>query len=133
MDWLEILNQIFQMVIIPLLGAGTLYLVSLINTKKKELEQRIESEKAKEYLDMLDATITDCVITTTQTYVQALKDKNAFTIEAQKEALRRTYTAVMGILTEDAKEYLNKSVADLESYILSKIESNVVTTKIYTK
>ena len=133
MDWLEILNQIFQIVIIPLLGAGTLYLVSLINTKKKELEQRIESEKAKEYLDMLDATITDCVITTTQTYVQALKDKNAFTIEAQKEALRRTYTAVMGILTEDAKEYLNKSVADLESYILSKIESNVVTTKIYTK
>lgn len=133
MDWLEILSQIFQVVIIPLLGAGTLYLVSLINTKKKELEQRIENEKAKEYLDMLEATITDCVIATTQTYVQALKDKNAFTIEAQKEALRRTYTAVMGILTEDAKEYLNKSVADLESYILSKIEANVVTTKIYIK
>ena len=133
MDWLEILSQIFQVVIIPLLGAGTLYLVSLINTKKKELEQRIENEKAKEYLDMLETTITDCVIATTQTYVQALKDKNAFTIEAQKEALRRTYTAVMGILTEDAKEYLNKSVADLESYILSKIEANVVTTKIYIK
>ena len=133
MDWLEILSQIFQVVIIPLLGAGTLYLVSLINTKKKELEQKIESEKAKEYLDILETTITDLVIATTQTYVQALKDKNAFTIEAQKEALRRTYTAVMGILTEDAKEYLNKSVADLESYILSKIEANVVTTKIYIK
>lgn len=133
MDWLEILSQIFQAVIIPLLGAGTLYLVSLINTKKKELEQKIESEKAKEYLDMLETTITDCVIATTQTYVQALKDKNAFTIEAQKEALHRTYTAVMGILTEDAKEYLNKSIADLESYILSKIEANVVTTKIYTR
>ena len=129
MDWLEILSQIFQVVIIPLLGAGTLYLVSLINTKKKELEQRIESEKAKEYLDMLERTITDCVIATTQTYVQALKDKNAFTIEAQKEALRRTYTAVMGILTEDAKEYLTLAIGDLEVYVTNRIESTVTQVK----
>lgn len=131
MDWLEILSQIFQVVIIPLLGAGTLYLVSLINTKKKELEQRIESEKAKEYLDMLEATITDCVLATTQTYVDALKAQGKFDLEAQKEALRKTYNAVLNILTEDAKEYLYKSVADLEGYILSKIEANVVTTKVY--
>jgi hypothetical protein len=131
MDWLEILSQIFQVVIIPLLGTGTLYLVSLINTKKKELEQRIESEKAKEYLDMLEATITDCVLATTQTYVDALKAQGKFDLEAQKEALRKTYNAVLNILTEDAKEYLYKSVADLEGYILSKIEANVVTTKVY--
>jgi hypothetical protein len=39
----------------------------------------------------------------------------------------------MGILTEDAKKYLYKGVADLESYILNKIEEEVVTTKVFNK
>lgn len=133
MNWMEIVAQIFQVVIFPLLGAGTLYLVALINTKKKELQQRIESEKGKEYLDLLENTITSCVITTTQTYVQALKEQGAFDADAQKEAFRRTYDAVMAILTEEAKLYLNKMVADLEGYVLNKIESNVAMTKSYVQ
>lgn len=133
MDWLELLSQIFQVAIIPLLGAGTLYLISLINTKKKELQDRFDNEKIKEYLDMLGDTITTCVMATTQTYVDSLKKQGKFDAEAQKEALSRTYNAVMGILTEDAKKYLYKGVADLESYILNKIEEEVVTTKIFNK
>jgi len=35
---------------------------------------------------MLDDTITKCVIATNQTYVDSLKDKNAFDKAAQEEA-----------------------------------------------
>ena len=133
MDWLKILYQIFQVAIIPLIGAGALYLIAFINTKKKELQDRLDNEKMKEYLDMLGNTITTCVMATTQTYVDTLKKQSKFDLEAQKEALNRTYNAVMGILTEDAKKYLYKGIADLESYILNKIEEEVITTKIFTK
>ena len=74
---------------------------------------------------MLDKTITDCVIATNQTYVEALKDKDAFTAEAQKEAFNKTYNAVLAILSDDAKEYLTNAFGDLEAYIKSKIEAEV--------
>ena len=131
MDWFEILTQLFQIVIFPLLGAVTLYLISLINAKKKELQEKINNEKFKKYLDMLDETITSCVIATTQTYVQSLKEQGKFDVEAQKTALNKTFNTVMAILSEDAKEYLQEGIADLEGYILNKIENDVATTKIY--
>lgn len=131
MDWFEILTQLFQIVIFPLLGAVTLYLISLINAKKKELQDKTNNEKFKKYLDMLDETITSCVIATTQTYVQSLKEQGKFDTEAQKTALNKTFSAVMAILSEDAKEYLQEGISDLEGYILNKIENDVATTKIY--
>jgi hypothetical protein len=131
MDWFELLTQLFQIVIFPLLGAITLYLISLINAKKKELQDKINNEKFKKYLDMLDETITSCVIATTQTYVQNLKEQGKFDAEAQKTALNKTFSAVMAILSEDAKQYLQEGISDLEGYILNKIENDVATTKIY--
>lgn len=131
MNWLDILYQIFQVVVLPLLGAGTLYIISLINAKKKEIEQNVENEKIKEYLNLLEQTITNCVLTTTETYVKALKEAGSFDLEAQKIAFNKTYTAVMKILTDDAKIYLTKAVGDLEEYIINQIEAEVVTTKKY--
>lgn len=65
MDWLSLLNDIFQVAVIPLIGAGALYLIAFINAKTKELKEKHNNEKAHEYLDMLNTTITDCVIATT--------------------------------------------------------------------
>ena len=78
---------------------------------------------------MLDTTITDCIRATNQTYVNSLKEQGAFDKEAQKKAFKQTYDAVMAILTEDAKEYLNEAINDLNTYITNKIESGVVVVK----
>lgn len=125
MNWLEILNTIFQVAIIPLLIAGTAYLVSLISAKTKQIKDKTENDTVDKYLGMLEDTITKAVIATTQTYVEALKGKNAFDEAAQKEAFTRTYNAVLAVLTEDAKKYLTTAVGDLESYITTRIEYNV--------
>ena len=74
---------------------------------------------------MLSNTISDCVIATNQTYVEALKKENAFTTEAQKEAFKLTYDAVMSVLTDDAKTYLTSIYGDLTAYITTKIEAEV--------
>lgn len=125
MDWANIVEQIFTVVIIPLLGALTLWLISYIHAKRDKLKQELSNETLDKYIDMLDNTITNCVLATTQTYVEALKKKGKFDLEAQKTALQQTYDNVMKILTEDAKVYLETAVGDLNQYILNKIEAEV--------
>lgn len=122
---MNILSELFEIVVFPLLGVGTLYLVFLIKAKISELKLKHESELAKKYFDMLDKTICDAVIATNQTYVEALKKEGKFDAEAQKKAFKQTYDTVMKLLTADAKEYLQTAVADLTVYINTRIESEV--------
>ena len=122
---MEILQQIFELCVVPLLGILTTYLVKLIRKKNEELDAKVSKEVSKKYIDMLADTITDCVISTNQTYVDALKEANAFDKEAQKKAFELTYNKIMNVLTEDAKEYLTTVYGDLEIYITTKIESEV--------
>ena len=129
MDWYELLNQIFQVAIIPLIGVLATFLISFIEKKKQEISNKIKNETIKKYLDMLDDTIIACVTATNQTYVEALKNKNAFDEAAQKEALQLTYDAVMAVLTEEAQTYLTEVVGDLQSFVLTKIEAGVAIAK----
>ena len=122
---MEILTLLLEIVIIPLLGALTVYLVTLLKAKTKEITDKIENDKADKYIYMLSDTITKCVIATNQTYVNNLKKENAFTKEAQLKALEMTADAVLAILSDEAKSYLPTIVGDLNTYILTQIESEV--------
>lgn len=129
MEMQEILSLIFQMVIIPILGILTKYAVDLISTKIAELVARTDNDNFDKYLILLNDTISNCVIATNQTYVEALKAQNAFDAEAQKVAFKQTYDAVMSILTEDAKKYLQAALGDLDMYVTNSIESQVNASK----
>ena len=129
MDWMMILSQLFEIVIFPLLAIGTVYLISLIKVKIQELKQKKDNEMYNKYLTMLESTIIDCVISTTQTYVEALKKEGKFDADAQKIAFTKTYTNVMAILNKDAKKYLEEAIGDLETYVYNKIEAEVNLTK----
>lgn len=127
---LNLLQDILEVCIIPLLGVLTAYLVNYIKAKSLELTNKTDSEMADKYIQMLTQTITDCVIATNQTYVETLKKQEAFTKEAQKEAFQKTYDAVMLVLTDDAKDYLAEAYGDLTAYITMKIEAEVNMSKI---
>lgn len=130
MNWLEMLQQIFQICIIPLLGVLTTYLVMFIKNKSAALQEQTDNELYKKYIALLDETITKCVIATNQTYVEALKNKNAFDPEAQKKAFEMTYQSVLAILSKDAQEYLTEAVGDLNAYIVKSIEAQVNANKV---
>lgn len=132
MNWMEMLQKIFEVCIIPLLGILTAYLVAFIRKKSKELEETSDNELYKKYIELLQDTIVRCVIATNQTYVEALKNKNAFDKEAQKEAFKITYESVMAILSDEAKEYLSTVIGDLQTYITKLIEAEVNVNKITT-
>ena len=78
MDKLSILQQIFEVCIIPLLGILTAYIVQYIKAKSNELQTATDNAMADKYIALLTDTITKCVIATNQTYVDSLKNKDAF-------------------------------------------------------
>lgn len=82
MNWMEFAQTIFTVVIIPLLCVLTKYGVAFLSVKCDELREKSNNELHDKYITMLQDTVTDCVLTTTQTYVEALKNKNAFDKEA---------------------------------------------------
>lgn len=124
-EWLDLLFQILEVCVIPLLGILTAFLVKFIKVKSNEITAKVDNDVADKYVNMLANTITECVIATKQTYVEALKKDNIFTAEAQKQAFQMTFDAVMAVLTDEAKDYLVQVYGDLSAYITTKIEAEV--------
>lgn len=125
MDWYTIVQTIFTVVIIPLLIVLTKYGVAFIQAKCDELKAKSDNELHDKYIDMLQDTVINCVLTTTQTYVDSLKNQGSFDVEAQKTAFEMTKNAVLNILTDDAKEYLTNAVSDFDGYLNTLIEATV--------
>lgn len=76
-------------------------------------------------MKFLDDTITSCLRSTNQTFVNILKEKGEFDDEAAEEALEITYQSVLNVLSIEAEQYISKFVGDLELYIKDKIEAKI--------
>ena len=129
-DFQELLKTITQTVLIPLIIALAGYAVKWINAKANEIKAKTKDEKIQKYINMLDGTITAAVIAVNQTYVDALKEKNAFTKEAQEEAFKRVWETVIATMTEEADAYISEVIGDLDEYIRTKIEEAVKENKM---
>ncbi len=125
MNWLELLYQVLELCIIPLLGLATAYFIKWMNAKKEETLIKIDNDMADKYVAMLFDTITACVSATTETYVKALKAEGKFDIEAQKIAFNKTYDAIIATLSDEAKVYLTNIYGDLTTYLTVKIEAEI--------
>lgn len=121
----ELLTQIFQVCIIPLLGVLTTFIIKWINVKSDQIQKNNDNALANKYIQMLTDTINNCVIATNQTYVESLKKQGKFDAEAQKQAFEQTTQAVLTILSQEAKDYLANIYGDLDKYISEKIEASV--------
>ena len=130
MDFVTLVPVIFQMVLIPLLAILTKYTTTWVQIKIDELTQSKNNATFTKYMNLLQSTVIDCVIATNQTYVESLKLQGKFDAEAQKIAFKKTYDAVMLILTEDAVKYLNEALGDLDAYVNTLIEAQVNLQKV---
>ena len=82
MEWMDILTQLFEIVLLPLIGAVAAFLVVLIRRKGAQIANETNNEIEKKYVEMLTETIANCVAATTQTYVDSLKKQGKFDAEA---------------------------------------------------
>ena len=134
---LGLLGSIFEVCIIPLLGILTTFVIAYLKAKKEQILANIEANKTQEekelaekYLNMVEDTVTKCVLATNQTYVDSLKAEGKFDTEAQKIAFNKTLDAVLAILSDDAKNYLTHIFGDLNVFLSNLIESQVKINKI---
>ena len=122
---IEMLSDIFEVCILPLLAVLTGYAVQFIRAKSAETAARTENELAQKYIKMIEKTITDVIIATNQTYTNSLKEQGKFDEEAQKIAFKKSFDAIMAILSDDAKEYIISTTGDINIYLTQMIEAEV--------
>lgn len=121
----ELITQIFEICVIPLLAILTRYVVKFFQAKADALVQNTDNELTAKYTKLISDTISDCVIATNQTYVDSLKQQGKFDAEAQKKAFQDTYNAVVTILSDEVKTYIEETTGDIMTYLNEKIESTV--------
>ena len=65
------------------------------------------------------------VVSTTQTYVEALKKSNQFNTENQKIAFQMSYDTAVSIMTQEAKDFIATAYGSLNGWLTAQIEAAV--------
>ena len=118
MDWAEIGTQIILGIIgVLITGLGTL-ITFLIN-------KYVKNDKLKTILSSLNETVRNAASEVYQTYVEALKDKDMFTEEAQKEALEKALVIIKNNLPTDVMNWVKENYSDIDAYFKSLIEAAI--------
>lgn len=122
---MEMLQQIFEICILPLIGILTTFLIAYINAKKEEIVQKSENQLVDKYTVLIADTVSTCVLATSQTYVDSLKSQGKFDADAQKAAFQQTYSSIVAMLPNEVKKYIEEIYGDLALYLQQKIEAEV--------
>lgn len=121
----EFLFEALQAVILAAVPVLTTVLIKYFMTKVGEVKSKIENEKAAAYLGEIALAVSNAVAATNQTYVDALKDRNMFTEDAQRTALKLALDAAKNSLSAAAMRYLEQTYADVQLYLTGMIEAQV--------
>lgn len=115
---LNIISVVVTAVILPLISYAGARLISWLNTK-------IKDENSKKQLTVATDIVTNAVRSVFQTYVEALKKNGTFDKESQKAALIKAKNDALAQMTDEIKEYITKNYGDLETWIITRIESTI--------
>ncbi len=116
MDWQTILLSIGGVILTALVSWGGERLIAWLTTK-------INNTLYTKHLTNAVDVITCAVKATYQTYVQALKDKNMFTVEAQRAALQKACETALSQLSVSTQKWVKANFGDINKWIYTTIES----------
>ncbi len=115
---LNIISVVVTVVILPLISYAGARLITWLNTK-------IKDENAKQQLTVATDIVTNAVRSVFQTYVETLKKNGTFDKESQKAALIKAKNDALAQMTDEIKEYITKNYGNLETWIITQIESTI--------
>lgn len=122
MNWENILTE----VILSVLGIVFTALGGLVSYW---ISKKIKDEKLKNIMSSLHELVKDATLEVYQTYVEGLKEKNMFDVEAQKTALSRALIKIRVNMSKEVEEWLKTNVSDIETYLTSMIEAQIALLK----
>ena len=121
----EFLSNLLIAVITAAVPVLTAYGVTLIRKVTAAASARTEDARVQGYITEIGIAVSDAVSATSQTYVDSLKNKGEFTLEAQKEAAKRALESCIASLTPAARDFITRVYGDINSYLTNKIEAEV--------
>lgn len=92
-------------------------------------KKKTENEHVKDLIDRASDTVIDCVLTVNQVYVEALKKEGKFDKDAQAEAFVMCTNYILNRLNEETIAAINNVYGDLDNWIKTTVEANVVLAK----
>ena len=95
----------------------------------KWIEQKVKDKETAEAASEVARIVTGCVQEIYQSFVESLKEEGKFDAEKQKEALNACLIKVKAQLSEKAQKYLELNFADIDSYLITMIESTIYSLK----
>ena len=117
-----VLGTIIQVIIIPLITLGSLYLKRFINAKMEKLEEQTKNEAIAKQLEIAKETLEACVTTTTETFVKDLKKVDNFTDEDKVLAFEQTRRAFLDTVSTGTILALETLYGDYENWIKVQTE-----------
>ena len=125
---METLKNIINILLIPILPSLAvllgLYIQKLIQKAKAELEIAEGSQVAFR-IDEATQAVIDAIQYTAQTYVDFMKDNDAFDVTAQKEALLVTVQKAKLLMSAAAQKTVSDVSGDLDAWIRTMIEAKI--------
>lgn len=122
MNWQQILINITITVAAALLTAlGSWVLVKVKNL----VATKIKNTKTQALLLGAVDVVASVVKATYQTYVQAIKGTEAWTQEAQKNALQQALHNAQVQLSTEAKDYIQANFGDVGAWVQNQIEATL--------
>ena len=118
MDWQSLIIKIVS-ALLAALGAWVLAKVKVLITTK------IKNENARKLLSDATTVVANAVKATYQTYVESIKGTDAWTKDAQEEALKLAIAAARMQLSADVEKFINENFGDVEHWVKEQIESTL--------
>ncbi len=118
----EIFNAIITLIIVPILGIVSKFLITCLKCKVDELELRIHNETLNKYIAMAEDAIETAVICVNQTFVEVMKKQGTFDEAAMAESFRMAKKKALIIMGDALKKVLEAAYGDIDAWLDSKIE-----------
>ena len=126
---MDLQNIVIEIAVILLTALGSWVLAkvkTLVNTK-------VKNEKARELLGAATSAVTSSVKATFQTYVESIKGTDAWTKDAQINALRMAANTAKAQMSEEVRAYIAANFGDIDAWVENSIEAEIYTLKSGTE
>lgn len=105
------------------------YVIDAIRVLKARTKEKTNNEYINNIIDRVGKLVTDVVTETTQTYVDDMKKRGQFSVEAQKEAFAKSYSRIVQLMNDEYKDVIVSVFGNLQGYLTTQIENAVVSGK----
>lgn len=133
MEFTEMLNYVFYIVLTVILPVVAKYAIDLIKTKIKESNIITDATKNDDLNQIVESALSDvmdAVLYINQVYVDSLKSSGHFDKAAQKKAFNRAYAEAINIISDEAKKIIEQLYGSFDKWLKLKIEASVNMAKI---